>query len=126
MLGPKRKGTIKIGIRSRVVALLLLGLFAHAVLLCAFHYHPAGGYDGSEPGPRIVSDCGRHSEHVPISKETSKCLSCRLQSNFLLDVRSPAWVFALAPETIVSEQAHQELRSYKTILVLSDRAPPLA
>lgn len=126
MLGSKTKGTIRIDIRSRVVALLLLGLFAHAILLCAFHYHPAGGYDDSEPGPRIVSDCGRHSEHVPVSKETSKCLSCRLQSNFLLDVRSPAWVFTLVSGTIISEQAHPELRSHETVRVLSDRAPPLA
>ena len=126
MLGLKRKGTIKIGMRSRVVALLLLGLFAHAVLLCAFHYHPVGGYDDSEPGPRIVSDCGRHSEHVPVSKETSKCLSCRLQGNFLLDVRTHAWVVALVSGTVASEQSNPDLRSHESVLVLSDRAPPLA
>jgi hypothetical protein len=106
------------------VALLLLGLFAHAILVCAFHHHSVGrGYDS---GPQIVSDCGSHSEHVPVSSGTSKCLSCRLQSSFLSDVRSPAWVFALVSGTIVSEQARLNFFFYKTVFVLSDRAPPLA
>lgn len=121
---PDGKGTTRAGGRSRAVALLLLGLFAHAILVCAFHHHSSDRGDDSRPS--IVSDCGRHSEHVPVSKESSKCLSCRLQSHFLSDVRSPAWVFALASGVIVSEQTQPELRSYKTPLVLSDRAPPRA
>ena len=123
---PEGKGTIGVGRRSRVVALLLLGLFAHAILVCAFHHHSADRGDDFGSGPRVVSDCGRHSEHVPVSSEGSKCLSCRLQSHFLSAVRSPAWVFALATGTTFSEQVQSEPRSYKTPLTLSDRAPPVA
>ncbi|HKG20714.1 MAG TPA: hypothetical protein VKC34_02355 [Blastocatellia bacterium] len=118
------KGKIRTGRRSRAVALLLLGLFAHSILVCAFHHHSVGrGYDS---GPQIVSDCGSHSDHVPVSSGISKCLSCRLQSSFLSDMRSPAWAFALAPGAIASEQARPDPLFYRTVSVLSDRAPPLA
>lgn len=123
---PNVKGTIRTGRRSRAVALLLLGLFAHAILVCAFHHHSENRGDDFGSGLRIVSDCGSHSEHVPVSNENSKCLSCRLQSHFLSAVRSPAWTFTLAVGTTVFEPARPEPRSHRTSLVLSDRAPPVA
>jgi hypothetical protein len=105
--------------------MLMLCLVAHAVLVCALHHHsaPQRAQSGSAA---LLPDDEHHSGHEPVSAGDSHCLTCRLQRDFTAGLRPPT----VTVETLRASVDHQtrllEPRSRGSLLVLSDRAPPLS
>ena len=112
--------------RSRLIALVLLCVIAHALVVCLFHHHtsPQTGATGS--GPRVASDCTDHREHVPVTGGDSECLSCRLHRSFLSDLRPPLILIDADARAIKTFAASVEPHALALISTLYGRAPPLA
>jgi hypothetical protein len=109
--------------RSFARAAVLLCVVAHAGLVNITHHH-----GGAERFPRAAAG-GQTSLGSGLSGplETSRnwCLSCRLQSNFVSDIRQISitpdlCLVSVSPDLFISEPT-----SCGVSLILSDRAPPV-
>ena len=111
--------------RSFARAALLLTLVMHASLVTATHHHSTTGHVpklaacGVEAGPGNGSNGPRET-----SRDT--CMSCCLQRNFVNSISPISIPPDLCLETVTPEAFALESSSNGVILVLSNRAPPLA
>jgi hypothetical protein len=111
--------------RSFARAAVLLCLVAHASLVTVTHQH-------SESGFLKLAACGvearpGNDSNGPLgtSRDTC-CMSCCLQRNFVNSISPISIPPDLCLETVTPEAFVLESSSYGVILVLSNRAPPLA
>ncbi|MEW6210186.1 MAG: hypothetical protein AB1631_17600 [Acidobacteriota bacterium] len=107
---------------ARTVALLCL--IAHALLVNAIHVHITGCQEAAPAGPILKSSHHNDSNSSPASGHT-ECLSCRLQRNFVSDVRPISYLFDSLPEPLTRELLISEPRLQTFFSIFSSRAPPI-
>jgi hypothetical protein len=110
--------------KTRIATIAFLGLLAHALLLSVVHHHAID----LDAGRSIVVACAPQdsSEGKPDSSSDSHCVSCRVQRTSISDIRSPSLVVELLLQTIDHETHVSRVSSSCPLLILSNRAPPLA
>src|SRR5262245_52236022 len=112
--------------RSLFRTTVLLCLIAHAVLVTVTHHHPE---TQRLPGTAEASieAGGRTRSGTPL--QTSKdmcCLLCSLQRHSVTEIRPISIVPVLSSEPVSLEMFVWEPSCNGVLIVLSDRAPPLA
>jgi hypothetical protein len=111
-----------LGIRpARTVALLCL--IAHALLVNAIHVHLAC-QEIAPAGPTLRASHQNDSNGSPASGHT-ECLSCRLQRNFVSDVRPISALFDYLPLSPMRELLILEPQLQGSFPIFSSRAPPI-
>ena len=105
-------------------AAVLLCLVAHASLVTVTHQHSEAGF------PKLA-ECGveaspGNGSHGPLDTSGDTCMSCCLQRNFVISISPISIPPDLCLETVTPEAFALESSSNGVILVLSNRAPPLA
>jgi hypothetical protein len=110
--------------RSLARAVVLLFLVAHADLVTITHNHGE-----AQRVPRAAVGCVENmpggGSSGPFGTNRHKCLSCYVQSNFVIDIRPISIPPHLCLEPVSPELFISEPGSSGVSLVLSDRAPPL-
>jgi hypothetical protein len=104
---------------------VLLGLISHGILSVA-HTHPAFSHKDNASASILIADGDDQSGHTPESNNHSQCPLCQLQRIFTTGLRSPSIILELPSEYLDREFSPAESISRGPVLVLSDRAPPLA
>jgi hypothetical protein len=105
-------------------AAVLLCLVAHASLVTVTHQHSESGF------PKLAA-CGveaspGNGSNGPLGTSRDTCTSCCLQRNFVNSISPISIPPDLCLETVTPEAFVFESSSNGVILVLSNRAPPLA
>lgn len=110
--------------RSRVIAVAMLCLIAHAAFVSVTHHHPARPQLSAPSAASFIANDTRGSNTAPDSGGDSHCLSCRLQRNFVSNIGTTALVVQPFEQPSVREAivcvAHSDVSS----LLLFGRAPP--
>jgi hypothetical protein len=106
-------------------AAVLLWLVAHASLVTVTHQHNEAGFErlatcGIEASP------GNSSNGPLGTRRDTCCMSCCLQRNFVNSINPISIPPDLCLETVTPEAFALESSSNGVILVLSNRAPPIA
>jgi hypothetical protein len=101
----------------------LLCLVAHALFISATHFHSIDR--SNSPAAAQITAAGSDSRGATDTSGDSHCISCRLQRNFISDLRTPSVTLELIPKGVVSETTISTPCSRGPFLTLSDRAPPL-
>lgn len=107
---------------ARTVALLCL--IAHALLVNAIHFHITGSQEVALNGPTLKTSHQNDSSN-PLAGGHTECLSCRLQRNFVSDVRPISFLFDSLPEPLTRELFISEPRLQLSFPIFSSRAPPI-
>ena len=102
----------------------LLCLVAHAFFVSATHFHGFGQSSSSAAAHIAAADGGSHG--ATDTSGDAHCVSCRLQRNFISDLRTPSVTLELIPKGLVRETILSTPCSRGPFLTVSDRAPPIA
>ena len=112
--------------RSFARAALLLCLVAHASLVTVTHHHSAAGHVPKLAACGVEASPGNGSNGPLGTSRDTCCMSCCLQRNFVNSISPISIPPDLCPEPVTPEAFVLESSSNGVILVLSNRAPPLA
>lgn len=115
----------RVSTKTRIVTLVLLGFIAQGVLSVA-HSHPAFSPEANTSTSILITDGDGQPGHAPQSNNHSQCPLCQFQHSFITGLRSPSLVFELPSGYLNRDFGQAESNSRGPVLVLSDRAPPLA
>ncbi len=107
---------------ARTVAILCL--IAHALLVNAIHFHITGCQEIAPNGPTLTAS-HQSDSNSPFAGGHTECLSCRLQRNFVSDVRPISLFFDSLPEPLARELLISEPRLQISFSIFSSRAPPI-
>ena len=108
---------------NAIRTLALLCLIAHALFVSATHFHSIGRSDLSAAAQIAATDSGSHG--ATDTSGDSHCVSCRLQRNFISDLRTPSVILELIPKGLICETFVSTPYLRGPFLTVSDRAPPL-
>lgn len=112
-----------LGIRpARTVALLCL--ITHALLVNAIHFHITGIQEAA-PNCSTLKTSHQNDSSNPFAGGHTECLSCRLQRNFVSDIRPLSFLFDSLPEPLAREFLISEPRLQLSFSIFSSRAPPI-
>ena len=117
---------VKTSSRTRKIKGVALGLallIAHAAVVSVVHHHAAAS--SSAAGRPVISAAG-NSDDSPLSNGDSQCLSCSLQRNIVSEAKPAPILVEIVLHSGHSGSVYSATASKGTILVLSNRAPPLA
>lgn len=108
---------------NAIRTLALLCLIAHALFVSATHFHGIDRLYSSAAAAIATTDGDSHS--ATDTSGDSHCISCRLQRNFISDLRTPSVTLELFPKGLICETFLSTPCLRGPFLVVSDRAPPL-
>ena len=110
--------------KSNVIrTLALLCLVAHALFVSATHFHGIDRLNSS--AARAIAATGSDPHSATDTSGDSHCISCRLQRNFISDLRTPTVILELIPKGLICETFLSTPCLRGPFLTVSDRAPPL-
>lgn len=117
-------GKLKRSSRSRVIALAMICLIAHAFFVSVTHHHPVRPELAAPTGSSFIANDGRGSHTAPDSSNDAQCLSCRLQRNFVSNVGTTAVAVQPLEQPSIREAILCVAHSKGASLLLFGRAPP--
>ena len=108
-------------------ALVLLVLTGHAFVVSATHFHP-----GRQPGPAALAYAGggdqiAEAQTAPPAGGHEQCLLCRLQRDFVSDLRHSAPALDAPPARVLGRARSLDASARQAHLFATPgRAPPSA
>ena len=111
--------------RLRAAAgLLLLALTAHAFVASATHFH-RGAYASAQSASAALLDEQRDGLSAPLAGDDAQCLLCRLQRDFVSELRGAALALAPPPAEPVGYASLTSVHArHSRSLLPPGRAPP--
>jgi hypothetical protein len=112
--------------KSFARAVVLLCLMGHTSLVTMTHHHGGAQPVSLTTSCSVEANTGGDSNGPPETSRDTCCMSCCLLRNFVNSISPVSIPTDLCPEAVTPEAFVLESSSNGVILVLSNRAPPLA